>query len=410
MSPIRAPRRITAMLATLVLATLAACGGGGGSSGDGTGSGGGGPPPPPSAPAVPTTPAADRQDRRVPVPEPGDLRSDGGRGAAPDRARRFDHRLFALDRRADRATRLGAAADHPDRLRRPHQPRADDRIAQRRPPGDLVPQLDHRPRPAAPARRVRALRDHGGLAAEHAAEHALCARRLLRPPRARRVRRLPQAHRRRDAAPRDGRVPQHARQPEARHREEHPPGRELRARADAAAHHRPRRAQHRRHREDGRAGPAHPDLRPVGDRRLRQRLHGLELLRRRELRAGPTHAREPGAADAGLSRAALAAREEAAAVPGRREADPCRGPGAAAGPRRRARQHLQPSERRPVHLEAADPEAGDQQSVAAVRRARDGRVQQRRQRQARQPRRGREGDPARRGGSPRDAEPRRPAR
>ena len=77
--------------------------------------------------------------------------------------------------------------------------------------------------------------------------------------------------------------------------------------------------------QDGRAGPAHPDLRPVGDRRFRQRVHGLELLRRRELRAGPAHAREPGAADAGLSRAALAAREEAAAVPGRREADPAAG-------------------------------------------------------------------------------------
>ena len=172
--------------------------------------------------------------------------------------------------------------------------------------------------------------------------------------------------------PGDGRVPQHARQPEARHREEHPPRRELRARADAAAHRRPRGAQHRRHRQDGRAGPAHPDLRPVGDRRLCQRLYRLELLRRHELRAGPAHAREPGAADAGLSRAALATREEAAAVPGRREAEPCRGPGAAAGPRRRARQHRQPPERRPIHLEAADPEAGDQQSVAAVRRARDG--------------------------------------
>ena len=54
MTPTRAPRRITAVLATLVLATLAACGGGGGgSSGDVTAPGGGGQSPPPAPPPPP---------------------------------------------------------------------------------------------------------------------------------------------------------------------------------------------------------------------------------------------------------------------------------------------------------------------------------------------------------------------
>ena len=192
-------------------------------------------------------PTADRQDRRVPVPGPGDLRPDRGRGAAPDRARRLDDRLCEVDRRAAAAARVRAAADDTDRLRRPDEPGADDRLAEHRPPGDLVPQLDHRSRPAAPARGVRALRDHGRVAAEHAAEHAARARRLLRHARPRRVRRLPQADRGRHAAPGDGRVPEHARQPEAGHGEEHPARRELRARADAALHRRPRRAERGRH-------------------------------------------------------------------------------------------------------------------------------------------------------------------
>ena len=59
---------------------------------------------------------------------------------------------------------------------------------------------------------------------------------------------------------------------------------------------------------------------------------------------------------------------------------------AGAGPRRRARQHLQPPERRTVHRAPADPEAGREQSVAGLRATRERRIRQRRHRAARQSR------------------------
>ena len=64
---------------------------------------------------------------------------------------------------------------------------------------------------------------------------------------------------------------------------QHPPRRELRARAHAAVHDRPGPAQPRRHAEARRARPADPDLRPGRHRRVRARVHGLELGVRRRL-------------------------------------------------------------------------------------------------------------------------------
>jgi len=174
--------------------------------------------------------------------------------------------------------------------------------------------------------------------------------------------RFPAADAGRHAAPRDGRVPQHARQPEARRgnniRPDENYARELlqlftvglvELNSDGTS------AQG----ADGVPLPTYDQSVIEGFANVSPaELRGLGYVR-----TGPAHAREPDRADAGIPGAALAARKEAAAysAPPRRT---CRPASRRSRTRRRARQHFQSPERRAVHLEAADPEAGDQQPVA----------------------------------------------
>ena len=207
------------------------------------------------------------------------------------------------------------------------------------------------------------------------------------------------------AAPDDGRLSLDAGQPEAERGAQYPPRRELRARAHAALHDRPGRAQRGRHAEAGRPQPADPDVRPGGRRRVRARVHGMALgvhlrfARKLRLQQHPRDGAEPDPADAAVPRGARHRREAAAHLSERGEECDPGGPDRGAGSRRCARQHLPPSERRAVHLPPADPAARDEQSVACVRRARERSVRRRRHRAARQSGGGRARDPSRRGGA-----------
>ena len=143
--------------------------------------------------------------------------------------------------------------------------------------------------------------------------------------------------------------------------------------------------------------------------RPRAGLHRLQLVRRSEHQRPHEppllrQRREPRArlaADAGLQRV----RAEHRVPLGQPEDLPRRDdPGADQGrqrgrPEDRARHAVQPSERRPVHRQAADPAHGHEQPEPGLRRSRHRGVQRQRQRRARRHEGGLARDPARPGGA-----------
>ena len=282
--------------------------------------------------------AAARQHSGLPVPEPGDFRRNRGVGGTLRRSRR-PRRVRELDRRTARRGALAATALRAGGISGPGSARIQASPAERRARRHLVPERDARRGPAAPARRLGAFANHGGIGSR-AGRLPARARRLLRHAGAQRARRFPQADGGRDATPDDGRLPFHARQPETRRSAQHPPRRELCARVPAAVHRRPRATQPRRHAAAGRRRPA---AAPRSTRRSSRAspnvFTGWKWACAEDSPSGcdfdrtrPTPA-EPGASDAGVRRAAFEGRETAARLPRRAASIPACRSGGRAGSR-----------------------------------------------------------------------------
>ena len=225
--------------------------------------------------------------RRGAAAAPGDLRADRSRSAK----RGHDGRE-RMDRRAARAARdaisgVPVDAREPARhlRRRPHAARAPRQLLRARQlhalpaAAAVLPQRARAARPAAPARRLRAVADHGDLGRGQRAQlrDAQLPADLPRP----RVRQLLRPAARGDALAGDGRLPRHGQQqqdqPGSRHRSQ----RELRARDPAALLGRNLPAQPRRHAAARRLGQAALHLRARRDQGLLARLHRLDLSHRR---------------------------------------------------------------------------------------------------------------------------------
>ncbi len=130
-----------------------------------------------------------------------------------------------------------------------------------------------------------------------------------------------------------------------------------------------------------------------GRRRLRARVHGMELgvhlrfARRTAASATPAGRCRTRSCRCSCSpRSTTTGAKRLLTYPNAVKSVAAGGPDRRAGSRRCARQHLQSSERRAVHRPPADPAARHEQSVACVRRARERRVRRRRHGPARQSR------------------------
>ena len=192
--------------------------------------------------------------------------------------------------------------------------------------------------------------------ASQLANQADGARQLLRPTGEGRVRQLPHAAAGRDAQPGDGQLPQHAPQRQGERRQGDERRRELRPRGPAALHDRAERAAARRDAHAGRDRPAHPDLRPGGDRPDCECVHrlGLQFHRRQpELLRGGGRLRRPHDAVPRVPRRVAEDRGQRDRPPGE--------PGRRRGPEGGTGRPLQPPEHGAVPLLAADPAPGDQQ-------------------------------------------------
>ena len=217
--------------------------------------------------------------------------ADQGRGLAlprpvddgPERRRHRSPRVdvvLGLDRRAVRQAADAAPPLHQPGDRR----RGGDRPADQR--GQLLRLVvepgARRRRPAAPARRVRALRDLRHLVLELDAAGAAARRGLvLRHAGREGLRQLPRPARRRHLSPDDGHLPVAPEEPEGRPDDRPRPRPQLRARGHAALHRRPVQAQPRRHDVTSAGAPVvayrSADLeRPVAG------LHRPQLVRRPE--------------------------------------------------------------------------------------------------------------------------------
>ena len=214
--------------------------------------------------------------RRCAPPGSGDLRPQRHTGRA-----RQGRRHQRLPERAVRGARDAISGD-PVRARRPaggvlpdgSQPDLRPRLLLAVPGAErLLPERARRGRPAAPARRIRPVADHGDIGPRH--QRGLWHGEIPADLPRQRVRQFRGHPDPRDAVLGDGRLPQHGQQRQARRRRQ--PQRELRARTAAALLAGRLGAEPRRHATEGRVRQPDSLVRPGHRRGLRARLHRVDV-------------------------------------------------------------------------------------------------------------------------------------